>query len=258
MSKDQKRDRKRKKKLAEEKKRKAYLAESPVYMGSKYQTEELAPTWMHTEVGIYETYVMTDRKLLDKTVFSSIEALIRQLRAGTLPPLPDTDEIHYEVGREEDLLIENIRRSWAHRFTTESKPSQEKLIGVLRSILGSIKKVKSPGPRSQSYLQHIAGFLTKKLGVSVKALSTDHKPLPEPEEDVLVRLGRQWNMNSNREARADLIELVSDLLKTGQAGRVINACHLLVGEISDPSSEVAAELTELIKTARRSLVTEMG
>ena len=110
MSKDRKRDRKRKKKLAEEKKRKAYLAESLVYMGSKYQTEELMPTWMHTEVGIYETYVMTDRKLLDTSVFSSIEALIRQLRAGTLPPLPDTDEIHYEVGREEDLLIENIRR----------------------------------------------------------------------------------------------------------------------------------------------------
>ena len=102
MSKDRKRDRKRKKKLAE-KKRKAHLAESLVYMGSKYQTEELIPTWMHTEVGIYETYVMTDRKLLDQTVFSSIETLIRQLRAGTLPPLPDTGEIHYEVGREEDF-----------------------------------------------------------------------------------------------------------------------------------------------------------
>jgi hypothetical protein len=258
MSKDRKRDRKRKKKLAAEKKRKAYLAESLAYMGSKYQTEELMPTWMHTEVGIYETYVMMERKLVDQTVFSSIEALIRQLRAGTLPPLPDTDEILYEVGREEDLLIENIRRNWAHRFTTGSKPSQDKLIGVLRSILGSIKKVTSPGPRSQSYLQHIAGFLTKKLGVSVKALSTDQKPLPEPEEDVLVRLGRQWNADGNREARADLLELVNDLLRTGQAGRVINACHLLVGEISEPSSEVVAELTELIKTARQSLVTEMG
>jgi len=172
MPKDRRRDRKRQKKLAQklaEKKRKANLAESLAYMGSKYQTEKLAPTWMHTEVGIYETYVMTDRKLVDETVYSSIEALIRKMRAGTLPPLADTDETHYEVGREEDLLIENIRRSWANRFTTESKPSKDKLIGVLRSILGSIKKVKSPGPRSQSYLQHIAGFLTKKLGVSVKA-----------------------------------------------------------------------------------------
>ncbi|MBC8871851.1 MAG: hypothetical protein H8E44_20675 [Planctomycetes bacterium] len=261
MSKDRRRDRKRQKKLAQklaEKKRKADLAESLAYMGSKYQTEKLAPTWMHTEVGIYETYIMTDRKLLDETVFSSIETLIRKMRAGTLPPLPDTDETHYEVGGEEDLLIENIRRSWANRFTTESKPSKDKLIGVLRSILGSIKKVKSPSPRSQSYLQHIAGFLTKKLGVSVKAFSADRKPLPEPEEDVLVRLGRQWNVDGNREAKAAFLELVSDLRKSGQAGRVIDACHLLVGEISDPSSEVVAELTGLIGSARLSLVTEMG
>ena len=86
----------------------------------------------------------------------------------------------------------------------------------------------------------------------------DQKPLPEPEEDVLVRLGRQWNLDGNREARADFLELVDDLLRTGQAGRVINACHLLVGEISEPSSEVVAELSEAIKMARRSLITEMG
>ena len=71
-------------------------------------------------------------------------------------------------------------------IATESKPSKDKLIGVLRSILGSIKKVKSPGPRSRRYLQHIAGFLTKKLGVSVKTSSVDQKPLPGPEGDSLV------------------------------------------------------------------------
>jgi len=83
MSNDRKRDRKRKKKLAE-KQRKAYFAESLAYMGSKYQTEELMPTWVHTEVGIYETYVMTDRKLLDKTVFSAISNSRRgMLRMGS-------------------------------------------------------------------------------------------------------------------------------------------------------------------------------
>jgi hypothetical protein len=52
MSKDRIRDRIRRKKKPAEKKRKAYLADSLAYMGSKYQTEELAPTWMQTEVGI--------------------------------------------------------------------------------------------------------------------------------------------------------------------------------------------------------------
>jgi len=174
MSQNQRRDRKRQKKRAEkkqaEKKRKASLAESLVYMGSKYQTDELAPTWMYTEIGIYETYVITDRKLLDATVFSSITTLIRQMRAGTLPPLSDSDEILYDVGREEDFVIENIRRSWGNHFASELKPSKDKLIGVLRSMLGSIKKVRSPGSQSQSYLRHIAGFLTTKIGVSVKQI----------------------------------------------------------------------------------------
>ena len=187
MSTDKKRDRKQKKKLAE-KRRNARLAESLAYLGSKYKTDELAPTWMHTETAIYQTYVMTDRKLLDATVFSSIETLIRHMRAAALPPLSDTDEIHDEVGREEDLLIENVRRSWANGFTEESRPPRDKLVGVLRSILGTIKCVKSPGPQSQGYLLYIGKFLTKKLGVAVKGSSVDRKSLPKPHGDTFARL----------------------------------------------------------------------
>jgi hypothetical protein len=250
-------DRKRKKKLAE-KKRKARQAESLAYMGEKYKKNKLIPTWMHTEIGIYETYVMTDRKIFDQTVVSALETLIRKMRTGTLPPLPETAEIHYEVGREEDLLIENIRRSWADHYATEWRPPKDDLIGVLRTILGSIEKVKAPGPRSQSYLRHIAGFLTKQIGVSVKAFSADRKPLPEPEEDELVRLGRQWNTDGNQEARAEFFERATHLMRNGQPSRVIDACHLLTGEVSDPVSEVVAELVVLIQQARESLIKAMS
>jgi hypothetical protein len=258
MQKDQKkRDRKRKKKQ-EEKKRQARQAGSLAYLGNKYKSDELIPTFMHTEIGIYETYIMTDRKLVDQTVASSLETLIRMMRTGTLPPLTDTDAIHYEVGQEENLLIENIRRSWANHFATEWQPPKDKLIGVLRSILGSIQKVKSPGPQSQSYMKHIAGFLTKKLGVSVKAFTADRKPIPEPEEDELVRLGRQWESDGDLEARAELFELATELMRSGQTRRVIDACHLLIGEISDLSSEVVAELMDLSRKANESLLTAMG
>ena len=250
-------DRKRKKKL-EEKKRKARQAESLAYMGEKYKKDKLIPTWMHTEIGIYETYIMTDRKIFDQTVVSSLETLIRKLRVGALSPLPESAEIHYEVGREEDLLIENIRRSWADHYATEWRPPKDDLIGVLRTILGSVEKVKAPGPRSQSYLRHIAGFLTKKIGVSVKAFSADRKPLPEPEEDELVRLGRQWNTDNNQEARSEFFERATHLMRNGQPSRVIDACHLLTGEVSDPSSEVVAELIVLIQQARESLITAMS
>ena len=258
MAKDRRtRDQKRKKKL-KERKRKERRTESLAYMGGKYKTDKLIPTWMHTEIGIYESYVMTDRSLLDQTVVSALESLVRQIRAGTLPPFEDTSETHYEVGREEDLVIENIRRSWAGHFADEWKPPRDKLIGVLRTILGSIEKVRAPGPRSQSYMRHVEGFLTKKLGVSVKGYSQKMEPIPEPPEDELLTLGRRWILEADEQAAVEFQELVDYLLKTGAADRVLNCCHQLIGEESDPNSEAVAELTALSLQARTSLVTSMG
>ena len=140
-------------------------------MGEKYKTEELVPIWMQTETGIYETFVITDRKLLDQTVVTSLEKLIMRLRAGTLPSLTDDAEIHYEVGQEEDLVIENIRRRWELYFEDEWRPPKDKLIGVLRTILGSIETMRSPSPRSQSYMRHIAGFSSPACSCSFVAPS---------------------------------------------------------------------------------------
>jgi len=47
-------------------------------------------------------------------------------------------------------------------------------------------------------------------------------------------------------------------MRTGQASRVIGDAHLVLGEVSDPSSPIAPELTALIQKARESLLTEMG
>jgi len=251
------RDQKRKKKL-QERKQKARQSESLAYMGKKYQTEELVPAWMNTEIGIYETYVMADRQLLDQTVVVSIEKLIRQIRAGTLPPREDKAEIRYEVGGEEDLVIANIRRNWERHFAEEWQPPRDKLIGVLRTILGSIEKVRAPGPRSQSYMRHIEGFLTKKLGVSVKQYSQDVEPVPEPPEDKLLTLGRRWILEESEQAAVEFQDFVDYLLKRGAADRVIGCCHQLMGEESDPNSEVVAKLTSLSLQAQESLVTSMG
>ena len=258
MPKDQrKRDRKRKKKQ-EEKKRQARQAQTLAYTGNKYRTEELVQTLMYTEIGIYETYVMTDRKLVDRSVASALETLIRQLRSGSSPPLPETDEIHFDVGQEEDLLIDNIRRNWARHFATEWQPPKDKLIGILRTILGSLETMTSPGSQSQSYLKHISGFLTRKLGVSVKAFSPDMQPLTEPDEDDLLELGRQWYADGNQDARAEFFQLTNDLMQSGEAVRVIDACQLLVGENPDQTSEVSKELISLSTKARQSLITAMG
>ncbi len=155
-------------------------------------------------------------------------------------------------------MIENIRRNWANHFADEWKPPRDKLVGILRTILGSIETMRSPGPHSQSYMRHIEGFLTKKLGVSVKAYSQDMEPLPEPPEDELLTLGRQWILEEDEQAAIEFEELVNYLLKRGSADRVIGCCHQLIGEEADPNSEVFAELTAFSLEARKSLVTAMG
>ena len=255
MSKDrEKRDQKRRAKLEKiQKKRNGVRQpESLAYLGKKYQTDELIPSWMQAEIGIYEAYVMADRKIYDQTVVNAVEALVKQMRAGPLPPVADTGTVRYEVGNEEDLIIANIRRNWEVHFATNWKPPKEDRIGVLRTILGSIEKVRAAGPRSQSYMRHIEAFLTKKLGVSVQTFSEDMQPMPAPEEDELVRIGRQWTLGDNELAKDEFLELVGDLLRLGQTERVLNGCHELLGEQTEPSSEVVTELTELIQQVRQS------
>lgn len=249
-------ERKRREKAAKQRRRERE-SESLAYMGEKYKKDKLIPTWMHAEIGIYQTYVVSQRKLVDKTVISALEKLIRLIRARKLPPLPETKEIHYEVGREEDLLIENVRRSWRQHFATEWRPPTDDLVGVLRTILGSIEKVKSSGSYSQSYLKHIEGFLTKKLGISVREVSADFEPIPEP-EDQLLRLGRQWIETGNLEARAEFFEHAMYLMKNGNAVQVTDACLVLTGAVSDPSSEIVAELIDLTHQARKSHFAEMS
>ena len=68
MAKDKRtRDQKRKAKLAKERQQSG-RSNSLSYMGDKYKTKKLVPTLMNAEIGIYESYVMADRKLLDQTV----------------------------------------------------------------------------------------------------------------------------------------------------------------------------------------------
>ena len=92
----------------------------------------------------------------------------------------------------------------------------------------------------------------------MKSYSQNMEPVPEPPEDELLRLGRQWILEENEQAAVEFQELVDHLLKRGAAKRVLDCCHQLLGEESDPNSEVVAELTALSLQARKSLVTSMG
>ena len=155
----------KRKKLEDEKRRKARQAESLIYTGDTYKKAEFVPAMMHAERAIFETFLMTGRSMSDQTAIAGIKRLVLAMRGDELPTLPETPSNSYDAGREADLVMENIRRNWAKHFATAWQPSDEDLIGILRTILGSIDHWRTPGPGSIGYLHYIAGFL-KQAGLT--------------------------------------------------------------------------------------------
>ncbi len=248
-------DQKRKRKLADERRRaRAHEQKSLVYTGNKYKTDELAPAWMHTEVGIYETFVMSDRTMTDQTVAEAIEKLIHLLRNAEAAPALESGGVSYAVGAEQDLLIANVRRNWASGFAAGRRPSNDQLTGVLRSLLGTIKLMRTPGPQSQGFLRYSARFLTNNLGVSVQSLTAEQYSQMEVAPANLVDLGRQWIADRNPEARTAFMESSDQLIKTGRGGLVIDDGQTLMEELPDMSAELQAELRALLVKASESLM----
>jgi len=141
------------------------------YHGTKYRTDELIPVYLQTETAIYECFVMTERTLTDREVRTTLVGLISQIRRGMYPPdgPPETNgspEGH--VG----LLAWNLAGRWQDFFREKSYPGRDKMIGVLRTILGSIETWGSPSPTSRGYLKYIEEFL-QEAGVSVQQYSAD-------------------------------------------------------------------------------------
>src|SRR5512142_3498328 len=213
------RDQKRKAKLKKRAER-ARKHESLAYAGKKYKTDEYAPLFFRTEVGIYESYVMSDRVLTDDEVETAIEHLVTLMRQGPLPPLSETGSMTLTEGDEEELVIANIRRNWQIMAEEGALPGRDDLIGVLRTILHSIEVWRSQSLHSQGYLRYNEGFM-KKLGVSVRQARPDFTPLPEPEEDPLLLIGRAWVAEGDKVARAQFADQVESLLRAGENERVI-------------------------------------
>jgi hypothetical protein len=250
--------------LSRDQKRKAKLKKRPTrsrgheslaYKGKKYKTDEFVPIFYRTERGVYESYVICDRELTDDEVEAAIERLVIQMREGPLPPYIDSNVIHIPEGGEEDLIITSIRRNWQILEDEGSLPDRDTLIGILRSILHSISIWRSQSLHSQGYLRYIEGFM-KKLGVSVRPATKDFQPLPEPEEDPLLLIGRTWITKADKAAKAEFANQIESLLRSGDNERVIDVCQQLMGETREMSA--IPFLQEFAVRAHRALRTDMG
>ena len=243
--------------LSRDQKRKAKLARRPdrpgsksvlAYEGKKYRSDELVPVVFRTEVAIYEADEMQDRCLTDRTVQAALENLVRQMRAGPLPPLEQTtDVIEVKTGAEEDFLIWNIRRNWQILFEEDNEPhpGKDNLIGVLRTLLNSMHFWGSPSPQSRGYLAFVEGFVTKS-GASIQKYRHEGDnliPVEPADEDELLLIGREWCFDGDKEAADDFRARAQDMIAKGQAERVFEICQQLMGEIADtryPLTELRA------------------
>ena len=166
--------RKLKKRKAKEKTKLKQRRKRPIvetYHGDKYRTEELVMVHVQTETTINQCFVMTKRDLTDHEVRTALVNLILQIRHGMYAPdgPPETNgPLEGHVG----LLIWSIAGQWRYYFKDAPYPGRDNMIGVLRTILGSIETWGSVNPASRGYLEYLEGFL-QKVGISVRQYSDE-------------------------------------------------------------------------------------
>ena len=170
LSRDQKRKAKLKKKAARSKKH-----ESLAYHGKKYQAPEYVPLMHRTEIGIYESYVISGRTLTDDDVEASMEELIGELREGPRQLTSETDE-EADDEAPEDLTIWSIRRQWRMLAERDALPGRDDLVGVLRTLLHSLEIRRSMAMNPRGYLHFLEGFM-KETGIRVESVTPEQLAL---------------------------------------------------------------------------------
>lgn len=258
---------KKKKKLSRDQKRRQKLQHRrggasrglQPYRGGKYRSKKYVMALMRTEVGIYETYVMTERQLTDRQVEAGLKSLIHELQSGPVQPAEQRDVVDVEPGAETDLLSWNIRRNWDDLFATQPRHSDADLAGILRTILDSIETWSTPGPNSRGYLNYLEGFLTK-AGVKVEKLPVGDEVWEEEEEETdeeyLLDVGLEWLKTENEDIKREFFEEAKAMLEEGQAEAVINVCQYLIGQTNDRA--LIEELRPLLQPAYRQLGVPFG
>ena len=166
---DKKRRAKRQRDLRSKKK------ETLAYSGMKYKTEELVPFLFHTEHAIHEAFVISRRGFTDHDVRKALETMIGGIRQNRILAGEETDvkaERGQNAGNADEFIVCNILFCWREFFETRFRPGRDQLVGVLRTILGSIDVWGSVNPKSQGYLEYIEDFLGQ-VGVGTREVSRE-------------------------------------------------------------------------------------
>jgi hypothetical protein len=178
---------------------------------------------------------MSDRTLTDNAVEAALEGLIVRIRQRALPPLEEGGAAGSGSEAPDDLIVWNIRRNWMRYAETEQLPRREDLVGVLRTILGSLEFWHSDSMHARGYLEFVQGFL-KQTGVSVRKLDAGDEFYfegdddDEDEEDRLLELGREWIESEDDDTAVAFSEEIDEALAEGEAEYVLDVCQQLIDE----------------------------
>ena len=157
-----------KKRKAEREKRKEKAAPL-AYHGRKYQTEALMPLLFATEGAIYEAFVLSQRTLTDHDVREALEQLVLQVRKGQIDLERAPQRLEGEL---RDIIKLNILMRWHDSLENSPHPGRDNLIGILRTVIGSVENHATISRSSREYLKFIEGFM-RKAGVHVEAFSDE-------------------------------------------------------------------------------------
>ncbi len=250
---------KRKQKLAKRESRKPQN-ESHAFTGNPYRSKAFVKPLYKTEIGIYEGFVISDRKLTDADVQRELQILIERLRSEPMAELLYPPGTRVKSAEFDGWATTGILHRWGEMFELQTLPDGDDLIGILQTILGSLETWRSRSASSRGYLSYLEGFLTK-LGVSVKVIVPDGTSIPEEQLDELYEVGELWLAGSPEACRRFTL-LANELLEKGNPDRVVNACQKLLGRIGSPTRPEFAILSELSiraqNTPAKNSRTEMG
>jgi hypothetical protein len=157
---------KRKKRLKEKEKKSNSDGSSFTYEGNKFRTERLIPLMYHMEglicdVDQFLTQQGSASVLTDGLIKRVYENLIKKFREA-MPVMPEgaeqeTFESMFDSSSVESLQasLEKIFERMAADYDAAKKLSQIELVGVLRTVNGSLQKWSHEGIGDRGYIEYL-------------------------------------------------------------------------------------------------------
>ncbi|MFM8477834.1 MAG: hypothetical protein ACKOEO_18785 [Planctomycetaceae bacterium] len=177
---------KRKAKLKKREEKKSRVSRPEPYFGRYWREKpECSHLLFRTEQAIilsWQISLLGDGfGLCDDDAVEAVETLILQLRAGRLaiPVSGDgSDPLPVDSDSPAELIFRMILREWQEHSSRHNLPGRDDMVGVLRTVLGSISNVRVDRPGSTRYLQFVSDWMKNELGIMTQAVrSDDHETL---------------------------------------------------------------------------------